>query len=422
MGRHRERGSVSHHARLWVIFNSTMRLLFVSAQLPGHLDWGGYLRTATQLQQMGQTVLWASGKAVEPLVQTSGVPFHVLPETGWRWPPPPPLTPSAEVDVLALRRLRAERALDQWLDVTRVTRATEALITLGRSFRPDLIVGENFVGAAAIAAEVLQLPFIVVGWPAMPPQVAAGDETVIALARTRLQAILAHFQATGRNWTSTGAPAVLSPQLHLTYWSPRWYSGFTLLPQTQHVGGRAPTAAEPGWLSEDEPLVFITLGTSFGQDANFFTNAATAAERLGCIPIVVLGGQFSREQRQALQARLPANAQVYEHVDFARLLPRIAVAIHHGGAGTTHALVIHGVPQIIVPHAADQAHQAQGIVRSGVGLYLPAKEATADRFVQALAQLLPDLSKYRANAQVLREEFASLGGIKRAAMLLVNQK
>jgi UDP:flavonoid glycosyltransferase YjiC (YdhE family) len=61
-------------------------------------------------------------------------------------------------------------------------------------------------------------------------------------------------------------------------------------------------------------------------------------------------------------------------------------------------------------------------VRSGAGLYLPAKEVTVERLVQALAQLLPDLSKYRANAQTLRDEFASLGGIQRAALLLVDQK
>ena len=41
-----------------------MRLLFCSAQLPGHLDWGGYLPTAVELAQRGHTVLWASGAAV----------------------------------------------------------------------------------------------------------------------------------------------------------------------------------------------------------------------------------------------------------------------------------------------------------------------------------------------------------------------
>jgi hypothetical protein len=323
---------------------------------------------------------------------------------------------------VALRRLRAERALDQWLAVDRVTAATQELITLGHTFRPDRIVGENFVSAAALAAEVLDIPFVVAGWPAMPAQVAAGDETVIALARARLQTLLTYFHTTGVNWTEDGAPALLSPHLHLTYWSPGWYKGLPLLPQTQHVGGRASGTVEPPDANEEDPWVLITLGTSFGQDPNFFITAAAAAQQLGCVPILALGGHFTGDQRQALLARLPQNAQVHEQVNFGRLLPRLAAAIHHGGAGTTHALVTYAVPQIIVPHAADQAHQAQGIVRSGAGLYLPAKEVTVERLVQALAQLLPDLSKYRAQAQSLCAEFASLGGVKRAARLLVDQE
>ena len=68
-----------------------MRLLFCSAQLPGHLDWGGYLATAVELAQRGHTVLWASGAAVGKRIVAAGLSFQVLEETGWRWPPPPPL-------------------------------------------------------------------------------------------------------------------------------------------------------------------------------------------------------------------------------------------------------------------------------------------------------------------------------------------
>ena len=62
-----------------------MRFLFVSAQLPGHLDWGGYLATAVALKRRGHAVLWASGAAVNGLVMATGVEFHELAETGWRW-------------------------------------------------------------------------------------------------------------------------------------------------------------------------------------------------------------------------------------------------------------------------------------------------------------------------------------------------
>ena len=97
------------------------------------------------------------------------------------------------------------------------------------------------------------------------------------------------------------------------------------------------------------------------------------------------------------------------------MLPYTAAAIHHGGAGTTHALVTRAVPQILVPHAADQQRQAQGVVRSGVGLAFAAKEVTIELLEDALAAILPDLSSYRSAALQLRDEFAQLGGVEAAA-------
>lgn len=393
-----------------------MRYLFVSAQLPGHLDWGGYLPTAIELQRRGHTVLWATGQTMAPLLTQAGIPAHFLAETGWRWPPPPPLSPTPGLDPEELRRQRAVRALDQWLEEARVQQATTDLIALGRTFRPDVIVSEVFLSAASLAAEVLEKPFVIAGWPAMQPKATGGNERVIDEARGRLQRLCDHFGIRGANWTQVGPPAQTSPQLHLTYWSPRWYTGVELLPQTYCVGGAAGVTDNSvlPW-SDERPWVFITLGTSFGQDANFFIAAAHAADELGCLPILALGGQFKTEQEAALREQLPVDAVVEQRIALNAVLPHVAAAIHHGGAGVTHALVTHAVPQLVVPHAADQIHQAQGVTRSGVGLHLPAQQATVDALVHGLAQLLPDLAPFRTAAQQLRDEFAQLGGIRAAA-------
>ncbi|MCC6167201.1 MAG: hypothetical protein IT329_08250, partial [Caldilineaceae bacterium] len=71
--------------------------------------------------------------------------------------------------------------------------------------------------------------------------------------------------------------------------------------------------------------------------------------------------------------------------------------------------------QIVVPHAADQMRQAQGVARCQVGLAIPPKEVTVDRLVAALAQALPDRSPLRVYAQTLQAEFDALGGVPAAA-------
>src|SRR5687768_929938 len=107
-----------------------MRILAISAQLPGHLDWGGYLNTAAELARRGHNILWASGSAVAERVHRAHVPFHTVTETGWRWPPPPPLTPDANADPQIVQQQRQIRALDQWLEVERVSAATRELSAL----------------------------------------------------------------------------------------------------------------------------------------------------------------------------------------------------------------------------------------------------------------------------------------------------
>jgi UDP:flavonoid glycosyltransferase YjiC (YdhE family) len=116
-----------------------------------------------------------------------------------------------------------------------------------------------------------------------------------------------------------------------------------------------------------------------------------------------------------MQPRLPSSAILRPHLDFGAYLPHVAAAIHHGGAGTTHALVTHAVPQLVVPHAADQMRQAQGVMRSGVGHYLPAKDVTIPRLVELLSQVLPDRSPLRTRALALQAEFHALGGVPAAA-------
>lgn len=405
-----------------------MRILCVSAQLPGHLDWGGYLATAIELQRRGHEALWASGIAVAERIGRAGLPFHGLLETGWRWPPPPPLVPKDDTDPQSIQQQRQLRALDQWLEVERVAKAAGELKELINRFQPDLILSEMFIAAAGLVAEESDIPLVIMGWPAPPAAQAIGADVMVSIARNRLDELLARYSLRGINWMSDGPPALSSPLLHLTYWSPGWFAGMAMGSQTVHVGGLRPQPRNEGYSKaammlgevvipspEDAPWVLITLGTSFNVDPNFFIAATHAAAELGCLPLLAVGAPLEREWVQAMKPRLPAGTVIRPHVDFDTLLPHVAAAIHHGGAGTTHALVLHAVPQIVVPHAADQMRQAQGVMRSRVGHYLPAKEVTIPRLVQALAQILPDLSPWRAQAVALQTEFDALGGVPAAA-------
>ncbi len=402
-----------------------MRFLFVSAQLPGHLDWGGFLATAQVLHRHGHEVQWVSGHEVEDHVTNAGITFSPIGETGWRWPPPPPQLRRTDQSAEAYNLQRQRRSLDQWLEVERVSTATGDLFAVASRFGPDIVVCEMFMAAAALTAEMLDVPLAVAGWPApQPPDATVPKHPLVELSRERLSALLDEHNLAGVNWTKAGPAALCSPHLHLSFFSAAWHGDSARYgAETRLVGGVAPTspASPPAEMPNpgDAPWVLITLGTSFNRDPNFFAAAANAADRVGGQPILVCG---PNADMAPILARVPATLRnrlhFAERIDFAVVLPYTSAAIHHGGAGTTHALIMHAIPQLVIPHAGDQLRQAQGVARTGCGFHIAPRQATIENLAAALAELLPDRSAFRRRARFLADEFTALGGPVRAAALL----
>jgi MGT family glycosyltransferase len=396
------------------------RFLFTSAPLSGHLDWGGYLKTAARLSRLGHEVLWVSEEPIRAAVEAAGVPFRAVDAIGWRWPDPQlpaDLRPEQQAVV------RFQRALLVMLSEDAVARAAENLLAVAQEFEPETIVGEPTIMAAAIAAEQAGRAYAVCGYPATPPDRHVFSEAERAAAEegaARLGSLFARFGVSGRNWPGGLSPWPQSPDLHIVYWTRAWYADVAeVRPQTRFVGGSpdSPGGDPPFWfdrLPTDMPLALVTLGSLFTDDPNFFVLAAQACVRAGVYPIVAMGrSERAPNLRDQIAPRLPRCAAV-AWVDYDHLFPRLAVAVHHGGMGTTHAAVVHGVPQVILPHAADQGLQARRAEASGAGLALRPREATLEAVQKAIEAVVRDAA-FRARAQKLAAAFAAAGGIDAAA-------
>ena len=404
---------------------------FISAPLHGHLDWGGFLKTAQALQQRGHSVLWLSEPSIANTVTAAGVTFHALKRTGWLWPPPPAPDLTSIPPAQAVM-LRYQRALDTWMSEDLVGEAVQCLLdTASEIGTPDVIVADPFLTAAALAAEALGVPLAVCGWPAQrelnddylfPVQKTLGNTS-----RERLTRLIERFGLKGSNFSSGPTPSIISPHLHLSYFSDYWYQAESdnILPQTLFVGGlpSTPTDAPPTWLTDipaDKPLALITLGSVFTGDLGFFAWAAQAVARLRYIPTVVIGrNPIEPEKKAELKAALPPNTRLLNWIPFDHVLPRTRLMVHHGGMGTTHAAIIHGIPQIAVPHAADQRGNARRIAQAKVGFNLSAHEVRHGALLEGATALTND-TNVQANARQLAADFAALGGSIRAAEALEN--
>jgi MGT family glycosyltransferase len=402
------------------------KLWFISAPLHGHLDWGGFLKTAQALQQQGHDTTWLSGSQIAGPIHAAKLAFAPVRQTGWLWPPPPAPDLSSIPPQEAVM-LRYRRALDTWMSEDLVGDAVEALLELAQDLgKPDLIVTDPFLTAAALAAEALEIPLAVGGWPAQstldenflfPVQKNLGEDS-----QQRLQRLLQRFGLEGVNFSQGATPSIISPHLHLSYFTRGWYQSEieSLLPQNVFVGGQVTLAedAPPQWLAaipDEAPLALITLGSVFTGDLGFFSWAAQAVARLGLIPIVVIGwNPVEAAAKAELVAALPKGTRLLNWVDFKHVLPRTWLMIHHGGMGTTHSAVVHGIPQMVVPHAADQRAQARRVAQAKIGLHLSAHDVRNGALLEGAHALLRDQS-VQAQARQLAEVMAALGGPEKAA-------
>jgi MGT family glycosyltransferase len=404
---------------------------FTCAQLYSHTDWGGFLKTAIALHAQGHDVIWVSQESLRGAIENKGLMFEAIAETGWLWPPPP--TPDfTKIHPQEAVKLRYTRALDTWLSEDLVVQGIECLLELAnRIGKPDTIVTDPFLSAAALAAEKLKVPLIVAGWPAT----ANLDEQSLFpvqrdLSSDSMQRILQlceKFDLEGINFSKGTAPAIRSPHLHVTYFTPEWYAAeqSMMMPQTQFVGGtkNIPDDEAPKWLTDipaDIPMAMITLGTVFTGDLGFFSWAASAAASAHLLPVVVLGwADFDVEKKDELKRVLPRGTRLLNFAPFDHVLPRCKLMIHHGGMGTTHYAIVHGLRQIVVPHAADQRIQAQRVAQAKIGLNLTAFDVQKGQ-LQEGAKAIMEADWVGENCKRFAEEMAALGGVERAAQLILN--
>ncbi len=322
----------------------------------------------------------------------------------------PPLDPRLSPQQKEIERIR--RAVSVWLHPEHVLAATDALSQVADDFHPDVILIEPFAAAGAILAERIGLPLVVVGRPAQLPK-EDNPRRLPNPAMPFVEKLLDAAGVEGRYWDlDRGTPR--SPQLHIDFFCREWYADLKdIAPQTLFCGG-VPSPATPLDLPPDpRPRLLVTLGTTFANDENFFRIAAESSLLSVALPILVTGRR-ARKMLERLQEAPPGPAIIRDWISYDKLFPHLTGVAHHGGVGTTHAALIHGVPQVIVPHAGDQYPQAARVTQAKVGYGIRPKDFTMDNAPLILADIVWD-PEFKTHATRFAEIMRRLGGPKRAA-------
>ena len=154
--------------------------------------------------------------------------------------------------------------------------------------------------------------------------------------------------------------------------------------------------------SARRPCIYLSFGTVFNRSPALHV-AAQAAARLGGTLVVTVGADGDTAALAGLRGRV----RVHRFIDQRALLPHCDAVVSHGGAGTLLGGAAHGLPQLLLPQAADHFRNARALCAAGAGAAVEPGGQTVDAVEAALRGLLATPGA-TACAQRLAREMAAL--------------
>jgi sterol 3beta-glucosyltransferase len=143
-----------------------------------------------------------------------------------------------------------------------------------------------------------------------------------------------------------------------------------------------PPAALSRFLEAGPPPVCVTFGSMINRQAEQIHRVVVDALAQSRQRAIFLTGWGNWNAASTAE-----NILYLDAVPHSWLLPRCQLVIHHGGAGTTAAGLRAGIPNIVIPHTADQPFWGQRVQALGAGpAPIPIKKLAVERLLTALAE------------------------------------
>lgn len=357
--------------------------------------WSRAQRVARAFQDGGHevTLAWGDdGNCVDPIAPTLQIPVPSplgLPEAIARHTFP-------LASRLGLMGRKPVRSFEEVLWLTgaldeRYTRAAvDTLRAHMRTARPDVVYSE-FSLAAVIAARAEAIPCV--GSASQPTTAAYASNPRKSAGIRRLL-------------REMGMPAPASSLTVLEGMRRRFIPSCpTLEPRPGERAVYCGFLDEPPALpAKNRDCALVYLGAGSVPAGVAVRAGRELAEALGC-DVYVAGVP------EATQVSGGYTVYCAPRFDFAELLPRACVFVHHGGQNSMMDALSSAVPQVIVPgRVFERQFNAEAVDNARCGLTVRASQPT---LIARAARRLVDEPAMASGIRGLREELSSLGGTKR---------
>ncbi|AWF99585.1 glycosyl transferase [Clavibacter michiganensis subsp. insidiosus] len=303
------------------------------------------------------------------------------------------------------------------------------------AFEPDVVVHHPLILSAPMVADALGVPRVVVefapvatasarfpaaGGPTATRDLGARNRSTYAVPRAIARLFDGDVARAAAELPGRRRPDFRSPsRATLMAVSPQLLSRPDDWPERVHQTGAwyeeaSAASLDPvvgGFLGAG-PYVVASFGSMAKGDASARGRAIVTAARAHGLRVLVLTGWGG--------LALPAESRgpdvlVVRSAPFDRILPGAALAVHHGGAGTSHAVARAGVPAVVVPFMADQPFWAAHLHRQGVAAApIPLRRLSVDALVSAMGDALSRRERAAEAGGLMRRD----GGVRQAVDVL----
>jgi len=304
--------------------------------------------------------------------------------------------------------------------------AVERLEAPLRELRPDVIVHDFMCTAGRILGHVLGVPTVAL-FPTYPTNERFSQKNIMPVElppdhpervkfQTRVQEISARW---GLPPFSDDAMFVPSSLLNIVFMPREFHpAGDSFDDRYLFVGPSfgprvRPTAALPP-RDPSRPFYYVTLGTAFSNQPNFFRLCLEALSSLDGHVLLSIGNHFDA----SVLGTIPDNATVATFVSQLDVLPGCTVFVNHGGMNSVMESLFHGVPMVVVPQIPEQACTAKMMTDAKLGVAIDPRVSSAEVLRDAVTKVARDVT-VAENVRKMQQIIRATNGPRDAATAIL---
>jgi len=166
---------------------------------------------------------------------------------------------------------------------------------------------------------------------------------------------------------------------------------------------------------KDRPVLFISLGTVFNNQAAFYNMCFTAFKEEPWQVVLSTGSQID----PASLDPIPVNFLVRPTVPQLEVLQKASLFVTHYGMNSTMESLYYGVPMVGLPQMPEQMMTGQRIKELGLGAVLDINMITVGQLHDTVKAAFSN-ADFLKNAQAMQQHVRDAGGYQRAADAIMN--